>query len=163
MASASPHAAWPRAWALRITVTAGTALIATPLAGAVGGAVLFVGAMLGQVDTSMLLLASFLFYGALIGSLIAAPVTLVVLPAACLLLHARSRLSCWLLPVLGLLAGVMRSCEPCKSISFSPDAHLAATLLEADHTMLLASGLGGMAAGLLFAWLPRAMSPNTFP
>ena len=149
-----------RTWSSRVAATLATALFTTPIAGSVGGAVFWLALRLQQPEASLLLLLAFLFYGALIGSLIAAPVTLIVLPAATLLLHARPRLSRWLLPLLGLLAGVLRFGD---SIAAPPGSGRAPDPRDADLTLLLAGAIAGMAAGLLSAWLPRALSPRGFP
>ena len=149
-----------RTWSSRVAATLATALFTTPIAGSVGGAVFWLALRLQQPEASVLLLLAFLFYGALIGSLIAAPVTLLVLPAATLLLHARPRLSRWLLPLLGVLAGAVVSLQ---TLSAPPGSGLAPSLRDADIPMLLACTGGGLLAGLMMAWLPPLFSPRAFP
>lgn len=154
-ARASPIRRWPA----RIGATLLTAVLATPLAGAIGGSVLYLALRMEQPEASAMLWLAFVFYGALFGSLLAWPVTLLFLPACTLLLHARRTLSRALLPLAGLLAGTWRligEFPDMLSIDASrgfPDAH---------HVMAIAGAAGGLCAGLLCAWIPPALCPHAF-
>lgn len=143
-------------WLPRIAATLVTGLLATPLAAAIGSTVLWLAASHETAEASVLLLAAFVFYGTLFGSLIAAPVTLAALPVASVLLHARPRLRHWLLPPLGLLLGAWRNGEASDPLLY------ASTLAFLFNPMMLAGMAGGLLAGALFAWLPPLFSPRRF-
>lgn len=144
-------------WAGRVAAVLATGLLATPMAGAVGGLVLWLVIVAGQPESvSLYLLPSLVFYGTLFGGVIAAPVTLVALPIATLLLHARWRRGRWLLPALGLLAAVWRLSESLPLPEHAVDE-------SGIDTGLLAGMAAGLLSGLLFAWMPSWLSPPGFP
>lgn len=147
-------------WFPRIGIALLTAVLTTPLAGATGGAVLWGVVRMEQPEASSLALLAFMFYGMFFGGVTAAPVTLLVLPIATVLLHARRRLSRWLLPLLGMLAGAVVSLQ---TLSAPPGSGLAPSLRDADIPLLLACVGGGLLAGLMMAWLPPLFSPRAFP
>ncbi len=71
-----PSKAGSTPWLPRIASVLATALLATPLAGAVGGAILFGALWMAQPgDATSVLLLGFVFYGALFGSMLAWQVT----------------------------------------------------------------------------------------
>ena len=139
----------------RVLATLATGALATPVAGMVGGLVLYLSLWLQRDDAGLLLAATFVVYGALLGSLQAWPVTLLLLPVCTMLLltlclqrHAR-----WLAPV-GMLGGTLVLLWPLLDAA---DASIADAFLEPTRLLVLAGAAGGAAAGLLFALLARAL------
>ena len=124
-------------------------LISTPVAGAVGGFIAFVALKATSPETAWLALATFVFYGALLGGMIAWPVTCLLLPLAYLLAHRRLRAPAWI--ILGAAAGVLRIAgEHLTSATGLGDSTI-------DLTMYVAGLLGGAAAGAVF-WLAAAVA-----
>lgn len=159
MASSSIRASPIRLWAIRIAAALSTGVLATPLAGAIGGAVLYLALLQTQPGATVLLLLTFVFYGAIFGALLAWPVTLLCLPVCTVLLHARRSLSRWLLPLIGLLAGAMRFIGEFPDM-LDPVAYDGVP--DARHAMVVSGAAGGLLAGFLFAWIPSACCPRAF-
>ena len=154
-----PSKAGSTPWLPRIASVLATALLATPLAGAVGGAILFGALWMAQPgDATSVLLLGFVFYGALFGSMLAWQVTLLILPVLALAVHVwRPRLR-WLLPLAGLVSGALRFKDEVPGVfhdSWAGGPNLG-------QAMLLAGAAGGLIAGLLLAVFPHRLAPRAF-
>ncbi|HRQ89427.1 MAG TPA: hypothetical protein PLA50_11550, partial [Bacteroidia bacterium] len=139
----TPKPASSRSLSLKeIAIRYGLALLvglpATLLAGAVGGAVLHIAAFLSFEEVTLESLPGMIVMGIIFGSLAALPVTLGVLPIAAIFLRRMGRLHWPVWLALGTIAGVCRT-------------WLGSEGTDPFVSILVASALGGLAAGAVFA------------
>lgn len=129
-------------------------ILATLVAGAVGGTVIHVAMQLSFDETTVRSLPGMVVAGILLSSLPAAPVTLGVLPLLAVSLRRlkRGRWPVWLSA--GLVAGAIRVWL------WSDDLVEGAVTSNPFVSLVAAGAIAGLSAGALFAWLLGPMADD---